>query len=769
MPTIGKSVARIDGAQKVTGKAQYVDDLFVHDMLYAKIFRSTIANGQVKSIHTDKATALPGVIKAITFEDVPAFTFPTAGHPYSMDPAHQDVADRHLLTGHVRFWGDEIAAVVAEDELTAEKALRLIEVEYEEYPPILTPDDALKKDATKIHSSRKDNIIKETSYHFGDLEQAFAASDYTLDENYSTSVVQHCAMENHSAFAYMDPDGRIVIYSSTQIPHICRRIVGQALGIPWGRIRVVKPWVGGGFGSKQDVVVEPLAAFLSTKVNGRPVKLELTREETFIATRTRHSTQYQLKSGVKKDGTLTACQGNIISINGAYASHGHAIAAKASGTIRVQYKHQAVACNATTIYTNMPTAGAMRGYGIPQVIFALECHMEDLARAIGADPIDFRMKNFHDPGFVDPLSGMKYHTCGMNECVAKGRDLLDWNKKKALYRNQTGTKRRGVGMACFHYGTATWPISLELAGARIVLNQDGSVQLQIGATEIGQGSDTVLAQMAADTIGIPIDWVHVISNQDTDISPFDTGSYASRQTYVSGAAVKKAAEEIHNKILGRCQLMTGLPPASLTIADGWVRYRKDSTKLKSVADVALDSYYNLTAASPITADVSYQTKTNAFAYGCTFAEVEVDIPTGKVAVRTIYNIHDSGKIINPQLATGQVCGGVSMGLGYALYEQLLFDSKTGKPLNNNLLDYKLMTVADTPDIGVAFVETDDPTAPFGNKALGEPPAISQAPAIRNAILDATGVAINQVPMTPQVLFEKFKAAGLLDKGGCPRV
>ncbi|EGO65955.1 xanthine dehydrogenase subunit XdhA [Acetonema longum] len=768
MQIIGSSVARIDGVSKVCGKAEYVDDIFVRHMLHAKLLRSTIANGRVRRIDTAKAGTLPGVEAVVTFEDVPFHTFPTAGHPYSTDPKHQDVADRHLLTGRVRLWGDEIAAVVAADELTAEKALRLIDVEYEEYSPILNGEDALQENALEIHAGTK-NIIKKTGYQLGNLEQAFAEADYILEGDYKTSVVQHCAMENHSAFAYVDATGRIVICSSTQIPHICRRIVGQALGIPWGKVRVIKPAVGGGFGSKQDVVVEPLAAFLSTKVNGRPVKLELSREETFIATRTRHAMNYWLKSGVKKDGTLLARQARIISVNGAYASHGHSIGAKCSGTVRVQYKQKAVECEVTTVYTNMPAAGAMRGYGIPQVIFALECHMEDLARAIGMDPLEFRLKNFHEPGFVDPLNGVKAHTSGLWECVEKGRKLIRWDEQKAANRNQTGPKRRGIGAACFYYGTATWPVGLELAGARIVLNQDGSVQLQVGATEIGQGSDTVFAQMTAEILGIPLDWVHVVSVQDTDITPFDTGSYASRQTYVSGGAVKKAAEEIKAKILERCRLMTDIPIHSLDIADGWVIYKQSRERLKSLESIALDSYYNLAAAAPITADVSYQARTNAFAYGCTFVEVEVDIPTGKVDVLQIYNIHDSGKIINPDLATGQVHGGVSMALGYALYEQMLFDPKSGKPLNNNLLDYKLMTAADTPKIGVAFVETDDPTAPFGNKALGEPPAISAAPAIRNAVLDATGVAINELPLNPQRLFERFKAAGLIEQEECCHV
>jgi len=285
--------------------------------------------------------------------------------------------------------------------------------------------------------------------------------------------------------------------------------------------------------------------------------------------------------------------------------------------------------------------------------------------------------------------------------------------------------------------------------------------LQVGAAEIGQGSDTVFSQMAAETIGIPVDMVHLISGQDTEITPFDTGAYASRQTYISGMAVKKAAAEIKDKVLRHCEVMTGIPPQALDIVDAWIVYQQNGARFMPLAEVVLDSYYNLAHAAPFTADVTNSAMTNALSYGCTFTEVEVDLATGKVEVLEIYNVHDSGKIINPQLAEGQVHGGVGMGLGYALYEQMIFDPVTGKPLNNNFLDYKLMTAMDTPEIGVGFVETDEPTAPYGNKSLGEPPIMSPAPAIRNAILDATGIKFNELPMNPHRLFERFKAAGLI--------
>lgn len=761
MESVGRNVMRVDALSKVCGKAKYVDDIFVGGLLYAKAYRSTIANGWVKRIDTGKARALPGVEKVVTYEDVPDIAFPTAGHPYSMDPAHQDVADRRLLTRRVRYYGDEIAAVVAVDELTAEKALKLITVEYEEYPPILSAEAALREGAAEIHAG-SGNIVGQSSFEWGDLAAAFAEADRIFTGTFTTSTVQHCAMENHSAYAYIDDNGKIVVVSSTQIPHICRRIVGQALGIPWGRVRIVKPYVGGGFGSKQDAVVEPLAAFLTTVLGGRPVKMQLSREETFIASRVRHAMEFSFRTGVKKDGTITARELKAVAINGGYASHGHSVTANCGSKFRQLYDQQAIKYEATTVYTNTPSAGAMRGYGIPQVMFGLECHLEDIAAAMGFDPIAFRLKNLNREGYQDPLSGILVASNGLPECIAKGREFIRWDEKKAAYRGQTGSRRRGLGMACFSYATGTHPIGLELAGARIVMNEDGSVQLQIGATEIGQGSDTALAQIAAETIGLPAAMVHVLSEQDTEISPFDLGAYASRQTYVTGMAVKKAAEEIKRKVLDYAWGMTDIPASALAIRDAWLVWRHNGQRIIPLAEVALDSCYNTVFAAPISADVTNNARANALAYGCTFAEIEADLPTGKVEVLEIYNIHDAGRLINPKLAEAQVHGGMSMGVGYALYEQMLFDPKSGRPLNNNLLDYKLMTAMDTPALGADFVETYEPTGPYGNKALGEPPAISPAPAIRNAILDATGVRCCDLPMNPERLYGHFLAAGLME-------
>ena len=763
--TVGQSVTRVDAVAKVTGQAKYTGDFMFRDMLVGRLLRSPYAHAIIKNIDTSQARALPGVEAVLTYKDVPQHKFPTAGHPYALEPGHRDKADRTILTSKARFAGDAVAAVVASDELAAAEALRLIKVEYEVLEPLLTPAAAMREGAPLIHEDSPRNIISSKGYELGDLDAAFQEADYTFTDELETSIVQHCQLENHIACAYVDSDGRIVIITSTQIPHIVRRIVGQALGIPWGRVRVIKPCVGGGFGSKQDVCLEPLAAVMTLAVGGKPVRLELSREECMIDSRTRHAFKFHIKTGVTRDGRLTGMHIKAVSNNGAYASHGHSVAAACGSKFRVLYPMQALKYEPCTVYTNLPVAGAMRAYGSPQITFAVESHMDSIARRLKLDPIEFRRRNLVQTGYVDPIDGNVVRSCGLRECITRGKELIQWDTKKARYQNQTGSKRRGLGMACFSYGSGTFPAGQENAGARIVLNQDGSVQLQIGATEIGQGSDTVLAQMAAEVLGIPVDSVHVISTQDTDITPFDTGAYASRQTYISGMAVTKAAQEVRTKVLDVVREMTGIPVQALDIKDGDIVYRHSGEAVTSLAEVALHSYYDPVSARPITSDVSNNARVNAFVFGVTFAEVEVDLPTGKIAILELYNVHDSGRIINRRLAEGQVHGGVSMGLGYALSEQLLFDEQTGKPLNNNLLDYKLPTIMDVPDIGVDFVETLEPTGPFGCKSLGEPPTIPVAPAIRNAVLDATGVPLNKLPMNPQFVFEHFQAAGLIQEGG----
>ena len=760
---VGKSMTRVDAWEKVTGGAKYTADLMPQGLLVAKVVRSTIANGVVKSFDLEEALKVPGVVKIVTCFDVPDIQFPTPGHPWSVETAHQDISDRKLLNTRVRVYGDDIAAVIAENDIAAARAARLVHVEYEEYEPLLTVEAAMAEGATQLHEEKPGNVIAHSSFQVGEMSYEEALKEeglVTIHKDYKTQSVQHCHLETPISYAYME-SGKIVVVSSTQIPHIVRRVIGQALGVPWGDVRVIKPYIGGGFGNKQDVLYEPLNAFLCTQVGGRGVKMEISREETLACTRVRHAIELKVDAAVRADGTLVARKLQAYSNQGGYASHAHAIVANTSNEFKqIYHEEKALEADAWTVYTNITTGGAMRGYGIPQAAFAAECMADDLAAAIHMDPLEFRLKNCMRPGYVDPHTKVKCNTYGLQECIQKGREYIHWDEKRKEYESQTGPVRKGVGMAIFCYKTGVYPISLETASCRMILNQDGSIQLQMGATEIGQGADTVFVQMAAEVTGITEDRVHIISTQDTDITPFDTGAYASRQTYVSGKAVKMTGEILKEKILDYASYMLDRAADTMDIENNQVVDKTGREVLLSMEELATTAFYSLDKSVHITAEATSHCKDNTFATGACFAEVEVDIPLGQIKVTKITNVHDSGMLINPKLAEAQVHGGMSMGLGYGLSEQLLFD-KSGRPLNDNLLDYKLPTAMDTPDLHVEFVELEDPTGPFGNKALGEPPAIPVAPAIRNAVLHATGVAVDSLPLDPQKMVEHFKAAGLI--------
>lgn len=759
---VGQSIPRVDAWAKVTGEAKYVGDLVPRDAYIAKIVRAPVANGQVRSFDLDAAQAVPGVVRIFTCFDVPDIQFPTPGHPWSTEKAHQDISDRKLLNARIRVWGDEIAVVVARDRVSAERAARLVKADIEVFPPLSTPKDAMSPDATCLHEEKPGNVVAHTQFHLGDgtFEQAAQTPGaVVVSGHYSVPAVQHCHMELVHSFAYMEGQ-KITVVTSTQIPHIVRRVCGQALGIPWSRVRVIKPYVGGGFGNKQDVLVEPLAAWLTTQLGGHAVNIELTREEVLACTRTRHAFDWEVQAVASPDGTLLARTYQAWSNQGGYASHGHAIAANAANVFKQCYRDRiSLDSESYTVYTNRPTAGAMRGYGIPQGCFITEALTDDLAYALGMDPLEFRLKNCVQAGYVDPHNGITMHSYGLDQALAKGRAAIDWDAKRRLYQNQTGPRRRGVGMALFTYKSNVYPISLETASCRMILHEDGRVTVQMGATEIGQGADTAFVQIAAESIGLPVTAIDIQSTQDTDVSPFDTGAYASRQTYVSGTACKMTGESLRGKILDYAARMLKRPAEGLDIQDGSIVDENGQTVL-TVADVGMESCYSLTGSQHLTAEETYHCEQNSFATGACFAEIEVDIPLGQIHVLRLINVHDSGKLINPKLAEAQVHGGMSMGLGYALSEEMLFDDQC-KPLNANLLDYKIPTAMDTPELEALFVEVDDPTGPYGNKALGEPPAIPVAPAIRNALLHATGVSVHSLPLTPQKLIEHFRAAGLL--------
>ena len=760
---VGKSVPRVDAFDKATGRAKYTDDLCDRNALITRVVRSTIAHGYVKSVDISEAEKVPGVVRIFTCFDVPDIKFPTAGHPWSVEPAHQDIADRRLLNRHVRYYGDDVAAVVAEDEVAAAQAARLIHVEYEELPFVLDVQEAMKDGQPQLHKEFPNNILRHSDIRIGNYEEAIKEPGLIcVDKWYNTSTVQHCHIENHVVYAYEEA-GKIVIVSSTQIPHIVRRTVGQALGMPWGSIRVIKPYIGGGFGNKQDTLYEPLAAWLSQQLGGRLVKIDIPREDTFVSNRVRHAIRIHLVSWLHPDGSFAARKVELFSDQGAYASHGHSIVAKAMGSFPQLYPCANFEGDAYTVFTNKSVAGAMRGYGMPQASWAHECHIEDICKVLGVDSLQWRREHIMPVGYVDGFSKNENYFDSFNQCFDKAVAYMDYDRKHVEYENQTGPIRKGIGIAPFWYNTAVWPISLEHSSCRMVLNQDGSVQVQVGETEIGQGADTAYAQMAADVIGLK-DYrdVHVISNQDTDVTPFGLGAYASRQTYVCGFSITQTGNILRDKILEYAKELTRCPIANMDIVDSNIVRKPDGRVLVSLRDLATEAFYSLSHSEHITAESTYQIKNNAYSFGCCCAEVTVDIPMCRVTVDRIINVHDCGSLINPQLAEAQVHGGMSMGIGYGMSEQLLFDPKTGKPLNNNLLDYKLSTTMDHPHLEAQFVENFEPTSPFGTKALGEPPACPVAPAIRNAILNATGVAMDTAPMTPLRLFERFSEEGLIN-------
>ena len=762
MSIVGKSEVRVDAFDKATGRTKYYEDRMPSGALYARIKHSEIAHGYVKSIDTSAAEAIEGVVKVLTCFDVPDIAFPTAGHPWSMDPGHQDTADRHLLNRHVRYYGDEVAVVIAENEVAAMQGVRALKVEYDVLPVVLDVQKAMEPDAPQIHEECPGNVLKHTSMAKGNYDEAIKEEGLIKVEGwYETPMVQHCHIENHGCFAYSE-NGRITVVSSTQIPHIIRRIVGQALGRPWADIQIIKPYIGGGFGNKQDALYEPLCAWCSTQVNGQCVRIDCSREETFISNRVRHAIRFHIITWLHKDGSIAARKIECFSNQGAYASHGHSIVAKAMGSFPQIYPCENFEGDAYTVYTNRPAAGAMRGYGMPQASFADDANIEECARAVGMNPIEYRNKFIMPKGFEDGFSHNVNYYDSFRECMEKGRAAIDYDRKLKEYQNQTGPVRRGIGMAAFWYNTAVYPISLETSSNRMQLNLDGTVTMQCGETEIGQGADTAYSQMTAEVVGLAsYRDVHVVSCQDTDITPTGLGAYASRQTYVAGFSIRQTGELLKKKILAYASKLTRQMVENMDIQNSNIVRVMDGKVLMSLKELAMTAQYNAADSEHITAESTYTIRNNAYSFGCSFAEVEVDIPMCKVKLLNLVNVHDCGKLINPALAEAQVHGGMSMAIGYGLSEQLLFDEKTGRPLNNNLLDYKISTFMDHPNLEALFVENPEPTSPFGTKALGEPPACSGAPAIRNAILQATGVAIDKTPITPHVLFAEFTKAGLI--------
>ncbi len=771
---VGKPEVKVDAVKLALGKPAFADDIEMRGMLHAKILHSSVAHALIKSIDVAKARALPGVHAVLTHLDLPRVAYSTAGQS---DPIPGPL-DTFSLDRKVRFVGDRVALVAAESVEIAERALALIEVEYEPLPAVLDSRDSMAEGAPVIHdepeyvpfglSDPSRNLAAQIRIDIGDVDAGFRKADYVFEDDYVVPKVQQAHIEPHVALTWWDENDRLVILTSTQVPFHARRILAPLLGLKPKQIRVIKPRIGGGFGGKQEVLIEDAAAHL-TIATGRPVRLEYTREEEFTAARSRHPMRVRLKTGVLKDGKILANAMYLLSDTGAYGCHALTVTGNTGHKSMALYPGNARAPNirfyADVVYTNTPPAGAFRGYGVPQGYFPLEVHMERIARSLGLDPIAFRLHNALKAGDEHPFSrawseGREprpeiIHTCGLRECVDLGIRTVEWGSKfgNESWHQVPGKPwlRRGIGIAMVMQGTAI-PY-LDMGSASIKMNDDGSFNLLCGATDLGTGSDTVLAQMAAEILGCPLEDILAYSS-DTDFTPFDKGAYASSTTYISGYAVVNAAEDAARQIrIVAARMLSRLEGPEVNADEIELHDRRAwAPDGRSVTheEIALNSLHH-EEQHQIMGIGSYVSPESPPPFAAQFAEVTVDTETGQVTPDRLVMVVDSGRIVNPVTASGQIEGGMTQALGYALCEEMLYDEK-GRPLQKNLTDYHIFAADEMPAMGVAFVETFEPSHPFGVKAVAEIPMDGVAPAVVNAINDATGVWINEIPVTPERLW-----------------
>lgn len=774
--TVGKPEKKVDAIKLVQGKPAFTADMDIRGMLYAKVLRSPHAHARIKNIDTSKALELKGVVSVLTWKDIPRVVYSTAGQS---DPIPGPL-DSFSLDHKVRFVGDRVAFVAAETPEIAEKALALIDVEYEVLPAILDSREAMKPDAIKLHdeseyvnfadSNPDKNLAAEIRIDIGDVNKGFAEADEIFEAEYEVPKVQQAHIEPHVCITYWDEDDRLVIRTSTQVPFHVRRMLAPVLDLPVKRIRVIKPRIGGGFGGKQEVLMEDVPAHL-TIATRRPVIYEYTREEEFIAARSRHPMRVKMKTGVKKDGTITANEMYALSDTGAYGCHALTVTGNTGHKAMALYvgdgdyrKAPNIRFYADVVYTNTPPAGAFRGYGVPQGYWPLDRHMEKIARAMGFDPIEFRLKNAIHPGEYHPFStawneGREprpeiIHTVGLEQCVVQGKAAIGWDQKFGDTEfHKQGTKRKGIGVAMVMQGTAI-PY-LDMGGASIKMNDDGSFNLLVGATDLGTGSDTVLAQMAAEVLGVPIEDMITYSS-DTDFTPFDKGAYASSTTYISGTAAVKAAQIVAERIKIRAATMLGVPDSeysNIRLSDR--KAIAPDGRSVTLAEVALDSLHKNNQ-EQIMGVASYVSPVSPPPFAAQFAEVTVDTETGQVTVDKLVMAVDSGVIVNPLTASGQIEGGMTQALGYAVCEEMRYDEK-GVAYERDLDRYHIFRADEMPELETIFVETFEPSHPFGVKAVAEIPMDGVAPAVGNAILDAIGVNVDVNPTTPERVWKAIKA------------
>ncbi len=755
LTVVGQPIQRIDVEEKVTGEAVYAYDLVLPNMLYGKALFSPKPHAKIKRIDTAEAKRIPGVVAVITGEDI----------PWSHGEAIKDKP--FLARGKVRHVGEPVAAVAAVDEDTAQAAVSLIHVDYEDLAAYFSPEEACKPEAVAIHEDfttyRKSDFIvaaplPNVCEHFklrtGDVEHGFRTADLILEERYTVPVIQHAAMEPHSAHAQVDPEsGRLTVWVANDAPFRALTEISEALGLPKDKIRLINPLQGGGFGSKGGLRVEPIAIALAFHTNGKPVRVKFNRQETFVSTLTRHEAIVHIKSGVMKNGHLAARQMKILWGAGAYAEKSPTVCIRGSLPAPGPYRIPNVKVDGYAVYTNKPVAGAFRGYGIPQGAWACEQHMDELAQRLGIDPLEFRLKNVYVEGDIS-YWGEQLHSVGLKETLLKAAEAIEWNKPRP--------KKFGLGLACISKPTRTPSTST----AAVLINGMGEVTILAGTVEIGQGCNTILSQVAAEELKIPMEKIHM-APLDTDVIPFDASTTSSRSTYHMGNAVKRAAIHAREQLVEMACPILEAQKQDLVFSDGKVSLKDqprmglligDVVRRKLGAEGVLrgEGSYTYTIGKDLNLETGHSDHASAFyMYATQAAEVTVDEETGKVHLLRMAAAHDVGKAINPLNCMAQIEGGLAMGIGSALHEELVINDN-GEVRNPSFLDYHLVTPLDLPKLIPIVVEYAEPEGPYGAKGLGEPGLAPTPAAIGNAVAKALSVRIYDLPLTPERVYWAIK-------------
>jgi xanthine dehydrogenase molybdenum-binding subunit len=752
---IGKSVRRPDVLGKVTGAARYAGDLALPGMLHAKIKRSNVAHAKIRRIDASKALAYPGVKAVLTHQNVPRVL-----HYGSPEPRSVSVTkDQYILDDRVRYWGEGVAALAAESEEIAEEALDRIEVEYEPLPALLTVEDAERSGAPQIHDGRGGNLVADpVLVTRGDLERGFAEADLVIEGEYEMGRPTPAYMEPNVCVCRWEEDGKLTVWISTQTPFMVRGILAEVLGLPYHKVRVLVDHMGGGFGAKQDLFQTEFLCALLARETRRPVRLEFTRGETFLGGRSRHPCKVWLKQGFRKDGTVTARHARLVYNSGAYGSHGPGVTAVGTSALTSLFRCENARLEGRCVYTNAPIAGAYRGYGVTQSYYALDIQMDEAAERLGLDPAEVKLRNAVREGDLAP-SGHPIVGHGLEDCIRRGMEESRWKENrgqtpKGENREKSGSDpiRRGWGMGCEMHGSSAYPGIKEQGNATVRMNEDGTVQLFTGATGLGTGAHTALAQVVAEEIGVAFEEVSVVHG-DTDVVPWDIGAFASHTTYMGGRAAQMAAAEVKKQLLARAGELLEASAQDLELRAGLIRVKGSDRSITLKEAVAPRRGV---PSVPLVASASYS-PTKSYSFAAHFVEVQVDTGTGQIDVLQVIPVHEVGRVIHPVAAEGQIEGGIQQGIGHTLTEDHLIDPVNGRSLNANFVDYKMPLSMDMPPIRTILLETaPDPGGPYGAKGIGEDPIIAIGPAIANAVYDAIGVRFRHYPITPEQVLEGLR-------------